>query len=360
MLATDTSILSVYRPLTMLDSEHSVSLVQHIHSKKLYVKKELSIYSRPVYDYIRQNPIPNMPYIFELVESDGILTVIEEYICGDTLQFLLDNHGLYSEAEVIKLALQLCTILHQLHSASPAIVHRDIKPSNIIISPDGVLKLLDINAAKQYSPSQNQDTRMMGTIGYAAPEQYGFMQSSVQSDIYAVGALMNVLLTGKLPSKQLSSGRLTTIIKKCVEIAPKDRYPSVDELAAALSKLQNSHSVSSPSESYKYAWQKYLPPGLRSLKLPNMAFAALGYLFIFSITTSLEVQGGSAKSLLINRIGATAAAVLIILFSGNYLQIQTQFPITKSRNSFVRLLGIILYDILILFLIVVLVGIAES
>ena len=360
MQTTDACVLSVYRTIASLDSQHSVFLVQHVYSNKIYVKKELSVYSRQVYDYIKQNPIPNMPRIFELVENNGMLIVIEEYISGDTLQYTLDNHGPLSEQEVIDITLQLCGILRHLHHASPVIVHRDIKPSNIIISPDGIVKLLDINAAKQYSPQNNQDTRMMGTVGYAAPEQYGFMQSSIQSDIYSVGVLMNVLLTGQLPSAQRSAGHLGSIIQKCLEMAPKDRYASIDELARAVS---NRNPVESPAISqpqYRRSWQKYLPPGIRSLQMPNTGFALLGYLFVFWITLSLEVQDGSVRSVIINRIGASVAALLIILLSGNYLDIQKLLPLTKSNNKFLQFIGIVLFDFLILFVVILLVGIAES
>ena len=360
MQIADADILSVYHTIASLDSQHAVFLVQHIYSKKIYVMKKLSAYSRPVYDYIKQNPVLNMPRIYELVETDGILTVIEEYISGDTLQYILDNHGPLPEQDVIDITLQLCTILHQLHSASPAIIHRDIKPGNMILSPDGVIKLLDINAARQYSPAGNQDTRMMGTVGYAAPEQYGFMQSSVQSDIYAVGALMNMLLTGQLPSKQLAGGRLSRIIEQCVEMSPKDRYASIDELAYAVSRNQDPQDKPVSQPPYRRPWQKYLPPGIQSLKMPNAAFSLLGYIFLLWITLSLEVKDASAASITINRIGASAAAILIIFLSGNYLDIQKHLPITKSKNKFLQFLGILLYDTLILFVVILLIGIAES
>ena len=200
----------------------------------------------------------------------------------------------------------------------------------------------------------------MGTVGYAAPEQYGFMQSSVQSDIYAVGALMNMLLTGQLPSKQLAGGRLSRIIEQCVEMSPKDRYASIDELAYAVSRNQDPQDKPVSQPPYRRPWQKYLPPGIQSLKMPNAAFSLLGYIFLLWITLSLEVKDASAASITINRIGASAAAILIIFLSGNYLDIQKHLPITKSKNKFLQFLGILLYDTLILFVVILLIGVAES
>lgn len=355
MQMTDMCALSVYQTIASLDERHAVDLVQHRCSKKIYVKKQLTSYSRPVYEYIRDNPVPNMPRIYELAEEDGVLTVIEEYISGDTLQYRLDNHGPMAEPEVVGLALQLCRILHRLHHASPPIVHRDIKPGNIILSPDGVVKLLDINAARQYSPAGGQDTRMMGTVGYAAPEQYGFMQSSVQSDIYAVGALMNMLRTGQLPSQQAAAGRLGNIIHKCVEMSPKDRYASIDELTAALEKLDRCAAPTGP-EWGRYFWQEFLPPGFRSLQMPQMGFALMGYALLFWVTLSLEVKDASSAANQINRIGATAAAALVVLFSGNYLGVQNCMPLTKNKNGLVRFIGILLYDCLIFLAMIVVLG----
>lgn len=358
MTVTDSCALSVYRTIAALDEKHAVCLVQHEYSKKIYVKKELTVYSRPVYDEIRRNPIPNMPRIYELAEADGVLTVIEEYIAGDTLQYLLDNYGPMEQRQVVEQTLQLCRILHGLHHASPPIVHRDIKPGNIILSPDGVIKLLDINAARQYSPDDRQDTRMMGTVGYAAPEQYGFMQSSVQSDIYAVGALMNMLLTGGLPSQRTVPGRLGKIIRKCIEMSPKDRYRSIDELARELEALHRRAAEDGASPQERYAWQKFLPPGIRSLRLPGAGFALIGYALMFWVTLSLEIENGTPYTTWVSRIGATAAAGLIVLFSGNYLNVQSALPLTRSRYKLVQFIGILLYDCLIFLAIMLLISFA--
>ena len=127
-----------------------------------------------------------------------------------------------------------CRILAQLHRAEPPIIHRDIKPGNIILTEDGTVKLLDMNAARQLSEGKEADTRLLGTAGYAAPEQYGFAQSDARTDIYAAGVLMNVLRTGCLPQEKLAGGSLRRIVRKCTHIDPNRRYASAGELLAAL------------------------------------------------------------------------------------------------------------------------------
>ena len=324
-----TDELSVYRTVCELDTQ--VFLVQHCCSKKLYVKKTLSVYSRPVYDYLLAHPIPNMPQIFALSEEEGSLTVIEEYLCGDTLQFLLDQCGTMKEDRITELTLQLCTIVQALHEAEPAIIHRDIKPENILISPDGVVKLLDMNAAKQYAAGRTQDTRMIGTVGFAAPEQYGFRQSGVQTDIYAIGAVMNVLLTGDLPANKAPFGRLAPVIRRCTELSPEDRYPSVAQLRDALRTPRKP----------EHPWQRYLLPGIRSLEMPKTFFAAGLYALFYYLAFTLEVSSGNV---VLNRLAVALIGTLTALLGGNYLGILEKLPITKSRSRLARLIGFLLYE----------------
>ena len=127
--------------------------------------------------YLKDNPIKNTPRIYEVIEDSNQLIVLEEYISGTTLQQILDEQKVLKEEQVENIIRQLCSILLELHKAHPPIIHRDIKPSNIIISPDGVVKLIDMNAAKWNRNHSGRDTALIGTVGYAAPEQYGFASS---------------------------------------------------------------------------------------------------------------------------------------------------------------------------------------
>lgn len=122
--------------------------------------------------------------------------MIEEYISGDTLKEVLEICGVLSEQDVLSYLNQLCSILIQLQSFTPPIVHRDIKPSNIILTEDGRIVLIDLNAARLDDKNRSHDTQLIGTAGFAAPEQYGFAASSPRADLYAAGILMRVLLTG--------------------------------------------------------------------------------------------------------------------------------------------------------------------
>ena len=183
--------------------------------------------SADVYNLLRRYSHKNIARIYEVHTSGSSVTVLEEYIDGMTVGEVLQT-GLYPENGVRKIAAQLCDALEFVHSIG--VVHRDIKPENIIITSDGTVKLIDWNAARIHKKYISSDTITMGTTGYAAPEQYGITQSDARADIYSVGILMNVMLTGEHPSKKMCNGSLAKVIKKCTDIQPDRRYQTAAEL----------------------------------------------------------------------------------------------------------------------------------
>lgn len=183
-----------------------------------------------VYRSLLQIACHNLPIIYEVASQGDEHLVLEEYVKGDTLGFLLQG-GLCNQEETIRIVRQLCQALWILHSMGA--VHRDIKPENVILrGADAVL--IDFDAARLYKPENTTDTQILGTTGYAAPEQYGLSQSDARSDIYALGVLMNVMLTGQHPSKKLAEGRLGRIIHRCIQVNPDARYKTVLHLMEVL------------------------------------------------------------------------------------------------------------------------------
>ena len=166
----------------------------------------------------------------EAAEQDGMVAVLEEYIQGDSLAYLLEG-ALFSPAEARKIVLQLCNALWVLHKLGA--VHRDIKPENVIVRGREAV-LIDFDASRIFKSETNHDTQILGTTGYAAPEQYGITQTDERADIYSLGVLLNIMLTGKHPSKELASGRLGRIVQKCTMVNPDKRFRSVLYLMEAL------------------------------------------------------------------------------------------------------------------------------
>lgn len=167
---------------------------------------------------------PNLPNILEVWQQDDRVCILEEYIEGMSVADTMAAK-FFSEKEVRYIVAQLCDALDCLHQAK--IIHRDIKPENVMLTKENRGVLIDFDAARSYKLYSSEDTRMMGTTGYAAPEQFGFAQSDERTDIFALGVLMNVMLTGRHPSVHLYDGKLRRVIEKCVRMDPAGRYPSV-------------------------------------------------------------------------------------------------------------------------------------
>lgn len=338
--------LSYYKEIGQINIEHKISIVQHMETKKLYVKKILDVYNLNVYSYLKQQSFPGLPKIYEAIESSNQLIVIEEYISGDTLDTILSQNGALPEAQIIKYTLQLCSILKNLHKCTPPIIHRDIKPSNIIITPDDNVILLDLNAAKYMNEQNDEDTKLLGTKGYAAPEQYGFGSSNTKTDIYAIGMVMNTMLIGSFSTSTIESS-LSSVIKKCTELTPENRFSSVEELENAIITVNANSTVSTPFHSTNRTWLDYLPPGFRTKNIVHMLCSFPVYTMIFFLCLELEVENATPAQLIIEKISC-----LIIFLSGiacicNYLDIHSIIPYGKNKNPFIKYLAVLIFTIIV-------------
>ncbi len=172
----------------------------------------------------------NLPLIYDAVNLDDGQIVLEEFINGITVAEAMEC-GKYRYSGAKRVIRSVCFALSVLHERN--LVHRDVKPENVMISDDGRVVLIDFNASRRVS-SAARDTVIMGTVGYASPEQLGVAQSDSRTDIYAAGVLLNVMLTGKHPSEQLAKGRAGRIIRKCTSVNPDERFQSAEKLSKAL------------------------------------------------------------------------------------------------------------------------------
>lgn len=210
----------------------SVCLVRDPATHTRYIYRTFSG-SGEVYQKMRAIQCEHLPRIHAVEEKNGLVHVLEEYIQGDTLAFLLEG-GPISAALAKQILIQICHGLDKLHSMGA--VHRDIKPENIIMRGSEAV-LIDFDASRFHKSESTSDTHVMGTTGYAAPEQYGFSQTDARADIYALGILLNEMVTGQHPSKKLAEGRFRPVIQKCTQINADQRYASVAELMEAMDPL---------------------------------------------------------------------------------------------------------------------------
>ncbi len=198
-------------------------------------------------DILKKLNHPNLPSIIDVIDTDESFIIIMDYIQGNSLNKALEEFGAQPQENVIVWAKQLCDVLNYLHTRTPAIIYRDMKPANVMLKPDGNVTLIDFGTAREYKEKNLADTTCLGTVGYAAPEQFGGMgQTDARTDIYCLGATLYHLVTGMNPCEppyeikpirdinpSLSAG-LEKIILKCTQRDPNDRYQSAAELMFAL------------------------------------------------------------------------------------------------------------------------------
>ena len=226
-----TSLDEHYEPLRLLKQSPrgSVNLIRHKATGQQFILRRFT--GNPeVYQKLLDYTCPNLPTVYEVAREGEENLVLEEFIQGDTLGFLLRD-ALFTPEETKKIVRQVCRALWVLHSIGA--VHRDVKPENIILRNSGAV-LIDFDAARFHKPEVDTDTHVLGTTGFAAPEQYGLSQSDLRTDIYSVGILINVMLTGEHPSKRLAEGRMGRIVDRCTHVNPQRRYKNVLRLMEAL------------------------------------------------------------------------------------------------------------------------------
>ena len=203
-------------------------------------------------DMLKKLSHPSLPSIVDVIEDDNTFLIVMDYIQGNPLSKTLEEYGAQSQENVVEWAKQLCDVLGYLHSRKPPIIYRDMKPANVMLKPDGSITLIDFGTAREYKSKNIADTTCLGTIGYtvllgtrgyAAPEQYESQgQTDARTDIYCLGATLYHLVTGMNPCEPpyeikpirqinpaLSNG-LEKIIMKCTQRDPDARYQSCAEL----------------------------------------------------------------------------------------------------------------------------------
>lgn len=199
--------------------------------KRLCVVKKYKVDISEILESLKNIQSERLPKIYRIIKRENAIWVIEEYIEGQTLSDILKlNEKGLSEKFAINILKQLCEVLILTHNKK--IIHRDIKPANIILTKDNNAKLIDFGIARIIKTESEQDTEIMGTKGYAPPEQYGFKGTNFASDIYSLGITIKRILPKNY------SGKLTRILNKCASFDPNMRYQSAKDLLSDLNKEQ--------------------------------------------------------------------------------------------------------------------------
>lgn len=320
-----------YQILKKLNDRNSVFVVRNTDDNSLWVQKFIENESVPIYKKMLHINHPNIAYINEVYEIDNGAIVIEEFVEGISLFEAIEKGVNFTLYDVRRIMGQLCEGIKCIHSYN--IIHRDISANNVIIDSKGNGKLIDLGISRIKDSSKSADTYLMGTAGYAAPEQFGFRQTDERADIFALGVLINVMLTGDFPSKGIYSKNqnVKKIITKCIEMEPHNRYKNISDLKKAILNI--------PTEKDK-VFVKFFKemPGFRTRRWWKMLLASVYYMYV------LLYIGVTIYFMFVDRI--TDALLLAgwiftgiwcpYLLAGNYKYYIDRMKITAQLPKFIK------------------------
>lgn len=264
----------------------------------------------------------NLPRIYDHFSDGGRWYLVMDYIEGETLGDHLDKVGVHLPIEeALQIDIQLCTVLNYLHTRQPPIIFRDLTPNNIMLTPEGHLYLIDFGIARLFKPGQAKDTTAFGTLGYAAPELLS-KQTTPQSDIYSLGAILHQMLTGMDPAQkpfrfappQLTGNpvlmRLSTLVMQMLDMDESRRPATVFAVKQELQQIAAQLAGKTP-----------LPPTQPAGgTLPSLIQRSQGKKRTVGIIASMVVL-------------VVMAAVLIPPLLSNHLQSSPQAALSNPTNA---------------------------
>lgn len=311
-----------------------ITLVRELDKRTIYIKKELKAYNKEVWKTLNELDLQGIPHIYSLKENEEELEIIEEYISCNTLEDCLKERC-FSHEEAYQITRQLCVILDVLHKQTPPIIHRDIKPENIFYDGKHVY-LFDFDIARNYHENQKRDTTVLGSQGYAAPEQFGFYQTDARSDIYSLGVLYHVLLTNNLPRECNYHGFEKNVIDKMISIDPHKRYQDMQEIIRRLDQLFYQNKLIERKE------QNYCLPGFRSHKIWKMILAVMGYGLAIELVSTFKIEGQATElDYFVYRMILILWFVITLVLSTNYLSLRDYLPYYKGQKTLIKVISTI-------------------
>ncbi|RME46375.1 MAG: serine/threonine protein kinase [Chloroflexi bacterium] len=272
---------------------------------------------------------PNLPKVSDYFSRDGLDYLVMDFVAGRNLKEVLDEarrqNQFLDEERVLAWAQQLCDALEYLHSQDPPVLHRDIKPANIKLTPEGRIKLVDFGLVKPLDPEDPRTITVLqglGSLPYTPLEQYGgsIGHTDTRSDIYALGATLYHLLTGRAPATAQErflnpnalppprsinpqiTERTEAAILRAMSMHPEERPASIAELRQALfSGLSTASSIHSPPVPRPSPW-------LQALRQNVILLLIVLLLLFIAVAITWQATGTSVTT----RPAALAAATAVI------------------------------------------------
>lgn len=394
MTESEKSILFSCREIAVLDPDRGTTLVQHEPTRRIYVKKELPARSAGVYRWLQHHYIEGVPEVVEVVSvpvaaipGEAVKTresgqpvnsisvsrltespfssieyALEEYVSGQTLREILSNGNLFPVEEAVDIMEQLCRTLQSLGNARPPITGCDLDPANIILTSDVLVRIRDLRSAGQtfgqtFSDMSDNPLPPVSKTGRARRSKVGNTDfsnghvKSLQTDLRALGGLFCQLITGHLPGNELPGGKPGQIIRRCMESHPSKQYTDLQGLLRDLDACRPhptvDHSITSDSDAADAAPRKhpYLLPGFRSGNPLHVLAALFAYILLIrlSLTFTLD-KFPPGWQMWVERLVFFLCGSVILLFTGNYMDVWRHLRITKIRTTLLRLLVVLIID----------------
>ena len=310
----------------------------------------------------------NLPKVIDYFCEGERYYLVMDYVDGRNLKEYRESNTVIDKEQITKIISQICNVLAYLHSQKPPIIFRDLKPSNIMITDNSTIKLIDFGIARIFKESQKSDTVIVGTPGFAPPEQYGKRQTDERSDIYSLGATLYYLLTGEVPDLPDQKGRkevanhvnvpshLKPVILKCLNAEPSERYGNISEFKKVFSgdsetslqlpekNKETQHEIVIKDEPVNTFLASSLTCGF--MLIPSGIIALLGYFCRLILMPHLRTD---LTILLLSLLGAGALTGLWTVFINKLRKIpgfnwealifvSLPFILLNGRNIFVLLI----------------------
>lgn len=348
------------------NNDRKTWLVRQKNSNKIFVLKEIEIENISIYESLKNIKNRHLAAVKNIIEIENKAVVIEEYISGDILADKIENKNITKE-DALDYTCQLFEVLSELEKVN--IVHRDITPKNILISSDNVVKLTDFGISRKTKEGRTKDTTVLGTVGYAAPEQFGFMQTDIRSDIYSVGVVFHEMLTGKMPEgNKCICYDYKEFIQKCINISPENRFQTACQAYKELMKNYihydaklNENAVKFTNSAYKttgkqdtasvkkdYDYSKM--PGFRSGALWKKILGVCVYVFLVTVmAVGFEKCKGNTQAVMYECAAAFMYVFSTVVIAGNYKNWYNRMPIYKDMDSVVKMFSRVILSIMIFY-----------
>lgn len=304
-----------------------------------YIYKAMALADMELYKTLVSLKSPFLAKVYGTTLFEDAFFAVLEYVPGRTLEDYLQKHGTMTEREASAFGCDICSGLSVLHGKG--VIHRDLTPNNIMVTPSGSIKIIDFGISRLERAGAAKDTEFLGTAGFAAPEQFGFRQTSARTDIYTVGVLINYMCTLQLPNEQLASGRLGYVVSRCVKMDEEDRYSSAEVLRKVLLgelpvdvNEQNPERVSPPvDEKHPVLYPKAIP-GFRRGVLWHKVLAVwyyMGAVLLFFSSFFLTEYGVAGRIMLpIAFFFLLLAPVFVFFDMGDWTE---RFALTRGHSK---------------------------